>query len=186
MVLELNEVLIEGEQQTLSLMAEEGELTCLTGGTPERLTRWMGAMLGFVVVKHGYISIDGEPLTSRSASAVRRLMAYAPAFLKTQGEVVCYEPPTALDVFRLKANRDMTITKGMLQEEMWRIGSDEADPRVQLLAVAVLLDRPILLADNPPVAVAPYLKGFARKGKIVLVASDKPEFQNMSDRVVEL
>jgi hypothetical protein len=80
----------------------------------------------------------------------------------------------------------MTITKGMLQEEMWRIGSDEADPRVQLLAVAVLLDRPILLADNPPVAVAPYLKGFARKGKIVLVASDKPEFQNMSDRVVEL
>ena len=77
MMLELNEVLVEGEPQTLSLMAKASEMTCLTGGSAERRTRWLLAMLGFQSVTHGYISIDGEPLTNMK---LQKLMYYVQGY----------------------------------------------------------------------------------------------------------
>ena len=70
-------MLVEGEPQTLSLMATAGEMTCLTGGSAERRTRWLLAMLGFQSVTHGYISIDGEPLTPASSAVFPSLIASA-------------------------------------------------------------------------------------------------------------
>lgn len=186
MGLELNEVLMEGEQQTLSLMAKAGEMTCLTGGSVERRTRWLLAMQGFENVTHGYISIDGEPLTPDSSAVFRRLIAYAPSRLCKLGEVVSYEPPSVQDVFSLKANRELPISNGILGEEMRRVGADSSDPRVQLLAVAVLLDKPILLVDNPPAQAGGYLKNLAATGKLVLLTSVEQELLALSDNVVEI
>ena len=186
MMLELNEVLIEGMNRTLSLMAKAGELTCLTGGTAEQHTRWLLAMQGFETVTNGYISIDGEPLTSRSAPTFRKLMAYAPDRLCELGEVTTYEPPSVQDVFSLKANRELPISNGILGEEMRRVGGSQTDSRVQLIAVAVLLNKPILSVNDPPVQAAAYLKEWARQGKIVVAASNDGEVLKMADVIVEL
>ena len=186
MMLELNEVLIEGMHRTLSLMAKAGELTCLTGGTAEQRTRWLMAMQGFETVTNGYISIDGEPLTPQSAPAFRKLMAYAPARLCRLGEVTTYEPPSVQDVFSLKANRELPISNGILGEEMRRVGGDQTDMRVQLIAVAALLNKSILMVDNPPVQADAYLKEWARQGRIVVAASNDEEMLKMADVIVEL
>jgi hypothetical protein len=184
MMLELNEVLIDGEPRTLTMMAHEGQLTCLTGGTPARRLRWLHAMLGFDPVVSGYISIDGEPLEPATYSLLRPLMAFAPAELPVQGEIVTYEPPTVQDVFALKANRELPISNGILTEEMKRTGMTGEQAR--LLAVAVLLDRPVLLVDSPSAASADYLHRQAAAGRSVVAATDDPVVMRVADGIVEL
>jgi putative ABC transport system ATP-binding protein/ATP-binding cassette subfamily C protein CydD len=186
MMLELNEVLLEGEPQTLSLMAHEGELTCLTGGSSERLTRWLLAMLGFEHVKSGYISLDGEPLTPQSVAIFRSMMAYAPSQLEPIGQVTCYTPPTAQDVFGLKANRNLPVSNSILDEEMRHICPNHADNRVQLLAVASLLGRPILLVDNPLPQSIDYLHQQAAQGRTVVLTSQEAMVTGAANQIVEL
>lgn len=86
----------------LSLVALDGRITCISGRAKRTVLR---AMMGFVDVLEGVISIDGEPLTKKSATALRQLMNYMPRRLEPAGTCPVYEPPTADDVARLKANR---------------------------------------------------------------------------------
>ncbi len=196
MILELNQVLIEGEARTLSMIAETGRMTCITGGTAERRSRWLLALLGFEPVCQGYVSIDGEPLTARTADDFRSQMSYSPRMLSAIGEVHVYEPPSVQDVFHLAANRDLPISNGILAEEMRRImahGLSDGAPlpesevgRVRLLAVASLLSKPIMLVDTPPDFSASYLHRQAAGGKLVVVASVDKALLAASDVVVEL
>lgn len=186
MTLELNQVLIEDEAQTFSMLAEAGQMTCLTGGTTERRTRWLLAMMGFVPALQGYINIDGEPLTEQTVDDFRQLIAYAPRELKAEGEVKTYEPPSVQDIFLLHANREVPISNGILGEEMRRIATVPDNNSVRLLAVAILLNKPILLVDSPIAAAAGHLQQQARNGKIVVVASDRPEIVAASNNIVEL
>ncbi|MBR1934105.1 MAG: hypothetical protein IJ841_10540 [Prevotella sp.] len=186
MLFELNEVLLQGEPRTLSMMAKEGQLTCLTGDDPARLTRWLLAMLGFVPVVHGFICIDGEPLTVATAPVFRGLMAYAPSRLKAGGEVKTYEPPSVQDVFNLKANRERPISNGILSEEMRRVGASVGKEQAQLLAVAGLLGKPILLADNPPVEALAYLQRLLQQGTIVIATSKDGRLLAEASQVVEV
>ena len=183
-MLELNEVLLSGEERTLSLMAEAGQTTCLVGGTRRRRQRWLLAMLGLEPVQVGYISVDGEPLNRATAGALRALMGYVPDGLRTEGQVVSYEPPTVQDVFQLRANRHLPISNGLLAEEMRRTGlpADEA----RWLAVAVLLGRPILLVDHPSAAAADYLRLQAREGHTVVFATDDEVLWRTADKVIEI
>jgi ABC-type branched-subunit amino acid transport system ATPase component len=185
-MLELNEVLIEGESRTLSMMAHEGQITCLTGDTPERLTRWLCCMMGFERVQSGFVSIDGEPLTDGSAPVFRRQMAFAPMRLDKTGVVKVYEPPTVQDVFNLAVNSNLPISNGILAEEMRRVSSDSTDPRVQLLAVAALLNKPILLVDDVLPSAMHYLRGKVSEGKVVIVTSMDEEVMQAADVVVEI
>lgn len=178
-MLELNDVLIRGEQSTLSMMAREGQLTCLVGGN----VRWLHAILGFEPVISGFISIDGEPLTPRSAASMRRLMAFVPDSLDAVGQINVYEPPTVQDIFALKANRQQAISNGLLSEEMKRTGTTGI--KAQLLAVAGLLNRRILLIDRPDVASLPYLRHQADTGHIVIICSSNNTIIRAADNVVE-
>lgn len=184
MTLELNDVLLSGEPRTLSMMAAEGQVTCLAGGTAERRVRWLYAMMGFVPVRSGFINIDGEPLDAATVDYFRRMMAFAPQALLPEGRVQVYEPPTVQDVFALKSNRHLPISNGILAEEVRRTGI--AGPQAQLLAVAVLLSKPILLIENPVPESLPYIRQQASAGKIVVVASDRHEVLGASDQVVEM
>lgn len=186
-MLELNDVLLEGERSTLSLMAREGQLTCLVprpSASAESSLRWLYALLGFEHVVCGYISLDGEPLTPASAPAMRRMMSFAPSSLDPVGQIEVYEAPEVQDVFALKANRELSISNGLLSEEMKRTGTTGV--RARLLAVAVLLKRPILLVDHPDASSADYLRQQAQQGRIVIVLSDDQTVIWASDNVVEL
>ena len=188
MILELNEVLLKGEPHTLSLIARTGQLACLAGGTPARRLRWLRAIQGFECVSNGFISIDGEPLSPRSLPVFRQLIAYAPQSLLPVGEVDVLPPPSVQDIFHLKANRERPISNGILTEEMRRIAGEHAadDPRTRLLAVAVLLNKPILLVDSPSVEALPYLLEQAAKGKAVIAATDAPAYQEAADSLAIL
>jgi len=184
-MLELNEVLLSGEERTLSLMAPAGQLTCLTGGTRLRRSRFLSAMMGFEPVQVGFVSIDGEPLTPASAPLLRAAMGYVPAGLAAEGEVVKYEPPTVQDVFRLRANRHLPISNGILAEEMRRTGLPADEGR--WLAVAVLLSRPILMVDHPSPLTADYLVHQAHaQGRTVIVATAEQALIAAADNVFEI
>lgn len=186
MTLELNLVLIDGETQPFSLMADTGMLTCITGGTSVRRTRWLQTMMGFQPVREGFVCIDGEPLTVRSTPFFRQLIAYAPDQLEVASEVHKFEPPSVQDIFQLQANRKLPISNGLLGEEMRRIDAHGDSGKVRLLAVATLLNKPIMLIDSPIPSAASYLQVQARKGKVVVVASDEKELLAVSDNIVEL
>lgn len=185
MVLELNETLIEGAERTVTMLAEEGQMICLTGGSAQSRTGLLLAMMGLRAVKSGYVCIDGEPLSAEMADEFRALMAYAPDRLTAEGEVKRYEPPTVQEVFELKANRELPISNGLLAEEMKRTGT--VGDKARLLAVAVLRQKPILLVDNPAAACADYLRHLAQQGgKLVVATSTEQAIVAASDMVVEL
>ena len=185
MVLELNETLIEGAERTVTMLAEEGQMVCLTGGTAACRADLLLAMMGLKMVKSGYVCIDGEPLSAEMADEFRALMAYAPDRLTAEGEVKRYEPPTVQEVFALKANRELPISNGILAEEMKRTGAD--GEKARLLAVAMLRQKPILLVDNPAPESAGYLRKLAQEeGKLVVATSAEQAIVEAAHIVVEL
>ena len=185
MLLELNDVLLENEPRTLSMMAREGQMLCLTGGTSDQRARWLHGIMGFVPVLSGFICIDGEPLTTDTVAEFRKQMAYAPSRLQREGQIRTFEPPSVQDVFELKENRHLPISNGLLKKEM-KLISERMDEPSQWLAVAVLRDKPILLVDDPTEESVTYLRMQAEKGRVVIVASNDPVCRSAADKVVEI
>lgn len=190
-MLELNDVLLQGESHTLSLMAHEGQLTCLTCGgdgssavSLGRLSRVFYAMLGLEPIASGFVSLDGEPLTPSTAVRLRGEMSFAPCRLLPVGQVTVYEAPLEQDVFALRRNRDVPISNGMLSEEAKRTGMSGQQAR--LLAVAVLLQRSVLLVECPAAVSMPYLHELAASGRTVIVSSLERAVVEAADSVVEI
>lgn len=190
-MLELNEVCLRTDNatthSTLSLMAEEGQLTCLTGGSASVRSRLLLAMLGLAPLSCGYISIDGEPVCDATAAALRRLMAYVPRQLQPVGSVTVYEAPSETDVFSLHANRKCDFSDELLRQRVHDIDpGDCGDERVRLLAVASLMQRQIVLVDDPPAVCAPFLHDMAAEGRVVIVSTDNGSVTGVADQIVEL
>ena len=81
MMLELHNVTIGQHIRTLSLTVKDGQLVCLSGQKDLGKTRLLRAILGFVPIDGGHISIDGELLTAGSAPYFRQYTAYVPQHL---------------------------------------------------------------------------------------------------------
>ena len=62
----------------LSLTVADSQLLCLAGERASGKSTLMRAVMGFIPVDGGHISIDGELLTPASAPYFRRFMAYVP------------------------------------------------------------------------------------------------------------
>ena len=60
--------------ENLSLMAQDGQLTCITGAEGTGKTAVIRVMLGFQPLDEGLVSVDGELLTPLSAPTFRKLM----------------------------------------------------------------------------------------------------------------
>lgn len=185
MTLELNCVLLRGEELTLSMLAREGQLTCLTGGTASRRTRWLHAMMGFETPVTGYISLDGEPLSAEAIGGLRQFMAFVPSGLSAVGSIVVYEPPTAADMLSLRSNRHLGVSATDIEEECRRTGT--TGDKARLLAAAVLRRKPVLLVDSPSGASANYLHSLAAQGgATVIAATDDALVIGRADNIVEL
>lgn len=185
MTIELNEVSLSGEEQTLSLLAEEGHMTCVTGGTAACRTRWLYLLMGFELPAEGCVSVDGEPLTGGCIAHLRHNMAYVPASLDTIGEIVVYEPPTVNDMLQLRSNRRMKLGMADVEEEMKRTGT--TGQKAELLAAAVLRRKPVLVVDSPAPESADYLHRLAEEnGLTVIVATDEAAIIGCADSIAEL
>lgn len=177
-MLELNNVRLKCSPLSFTMMARNGQLTVLN--QPPLVSHSLfNAILGFEPPLEGFISIDGEPLGKSTIHAMRRLMAWVPDSLEAVGETYPYQPPTVQDIFALKANRELPVSNGLLAEEIRKTGA--SGNKATLLAVGVLLRRPILLIEQPSAASVHYLLHQAGKGTTVIVASQDPAYTATSN-----
>lgn len=187
----------------LSFAVEEGKMLCITGPSGSGKTSVLRAILGFMPLNDGVISIDGELLTPSSACEFRKIMSYLP-----QEQTIPAEQVRDLVgmLLGLKVNRGVAFSKIRLMEEWGRLGLDTAlyDKRVAelsggerqrvLLSVCGLLSRPILIADEPTSAldkesatlVYDYLRRMASRGCIVVTVSHDADFAAGCDAVIRL
>ena len=80
-MLELHQVTIGQQITKLSITVNDGKMVCITGAQGTGKTNLLRAILGFIPVDEGFISIDGELLTPQSAPYFRRQTAYVPQHL---------------------------------------------------------------------------------------------------------
>ena len=155
--------------KNLSLMAQDGQLTCITGPSGAGKTALVQVMLGFLMLDDGLVSVDGELLTPLSAPTFRRLMAYLPQ-----------KRPVAI------AQPDVDTSE---LEAVW---SPHNNRRYQLTPIDEHLDvppmpsKPIVIADDPEPSLFPTLKSLAAAGHTVVVTSQNAEFLNLSDKLITL
>ncbi len=187
----------------LSLAVGEGQMVCVTGGSGCGKTTLWRAVLGFVPLSEGHISIYGELLTPSSAVEFRKRMSYLPQELAFPVESV--REMVALP-FGLKANRNLLFSKDRLMEEWGLLGLDTGlyDKKVteisggqrQRIALSVcgLLRKPIFIADEPTSAldehsaalVAGYIRDMASRGCAALLVSHDTAFAEACDRRITM
>ena len=92
MMFELHNVTIGQQIRGLSATVSEGNVLSITGPKGSGKTTLLRAVLGFLPVDEGHISIDGELLTPRSAPYFRKQMAYVPQKLVVPDDY--HEVPT--------------------------------------------------------------------------------------------
>lgn len=176
-MLELNNatLLVDGHEvcHGLSLMAHDGQLTCITGPVGSGKTAVLWALMGLLPLAEGYVTVDGEWLNHLSAPAFRRTMAY-----------LAQERPSAAP-----AASDWWADGGA-DEAAWAPGRAERVgqlPPVEDERTLLLSDeKRIVLADEPSPTMLASLTTLAREGRTVVVASREPAFLNLADRVVSL
>ena len=183
----------------LSFSADDGEVVCITGESGCGKTSLLRAILGFIPLHEGHISIDGELLTPAAAGEFRKYMAYVPQDLampmETVGEMV--KMP-----FALKANISTPFSKARLMEEWQKLdlAPELYDKKVSelsggqrqriFISTLGLLQKSIVLADEPTSAldahttalVLNYLKALAAKGATVITVSHDPAFADGCDK----
>lgn len=155
--------------ENLSLMAQDGQLTCITGAEGTGKTAVIRVMLGFQPLDEGLVSVDGELLTPLSAPTFRKLMAYIPQ----QREV--------------KLNPMIPDTKGLETVwSLWGYTHYQLTPINEHLDVPPIASKPIIIADDPSPALLSTLKSLANGGHTVVIATQREEFINLSDKIITL
>ena len=92
MILELHNVTIGQQIRGLSATVDEGKVLSISGPKGSGKTTLLRAVLGFLPVDEGHISIDGELVTPMSAPWFRKQMAYVPQYLVVPDDY--HEVPT--------------------------------------------------------------------------------------------
>ena len=204
-MLEIKNVKIKFGDKTLlgglSLSAEDGQVVCISGDSGCGKTSLLRAILGFLPLEEGHVSIDGELLTPAAAGEFRKFMAYVPQDLAMPMETV--EEMVKMP-FALKANISTPFSKKRLMEEWQKLDLDSElyDKKVSelsggqrqriIISTLGLLQKPIVLADEPTSAldahttalVLAYFKALAAGGATVITVSHAPAFTDGCDKKV--
>lgn len=175
-----------------SLIADDGQITCVTGPEQSGKTVLIRTLMGFLPVSEGFVSVDGELLTVSSAHAFRRMMVYLPQQLQLLTHQLHQPEPEEPELEEYAVwNRLLPPAARECRPEV--LGPDD----ILLLAEQTLneaADKPIVIADEPAACLTPeltarltdMLRRQADAGKTVLIASRKPQVVDCADQVVRL
>ena len=195
-MLEVKDATIRVGEKTLmrdlSFIAQDGQMTCITGPSGAGKTVLIRTLMGFFPVGDGFVSVDGELLTVRSASAFRQMMIYLPQNMRLLKHQL-YEP-----VFSCCDDSEYGVWNVQLPKvEEERTPEDLSAEEISSLAEKTLkegAEKPIVIADEPAAMLTPELAGRmlsmlqeqARAGKTVLIASRRPEIIASAEKVIEV
>ena len=170
--------------QNLSLIAPDGEITCITGHEGAGKTTFLRTLMGFLPVDEGFVSVDGELLTVHSAPAFRRFMCYLPQNI----DMLRYQlypietqqaEPDEYGVWSavLPSAVEFPKTEPLSPEESFSLAKQ---------IIAESSEKPIVIADEPTIQMVQLLRQQAAQGKCVLIATSNPQLTAYANRVIDL
>lgn len=175
-----------------SLIAKDGQITCVTGPEGSGKSVLLRTLMGFLPVSEGFVSVDGELLTVHSAHAFRQMMVYLPQKMDLLAhqlrEPELEDPePEEFAVWNEK------LPSAIEEQQPEPLNAED----ILLLAEKTLreaTDKPIVIADEPAAYLTPeltmrmieLLRQQASQGKTVLIASRKPQVIDYADQVISL
>ena len=178
--------------ENLSFIANDGELTCITGASASGKTTLLRTLMGFLPVKSGFVSVDGELLTIYSSHAFREMMVYLPQDVQTLG--LQLEEPEATQV---EAD-DYAVWNAVLPSvEIAQPRAPLTTDEIVLLATKTLeesADKPIVIADEPTALLSSeqgyqlmqLLQQQAEQGKTVVIASSDPMVLERANQIIKI
>ena len=176
----------------LSFIAKDGHMTCVKGSSGSGKSALIRTLMGFLPVGEGFVSVDGELLTIRSASAFRQMMIYLPQNMQLLRRQL-YEPE-----YTDGDDPEYGVWDNLLPEIQEESKAEPLTPEeIFSLAEKTLKEggeKPIVIADEPAAMLTPELAERmlallleqARMGKTVVVASRRPEIIANADKVIEV
>ena len=193
------EVLFSGFEMKL----EKGETACIVGQSGCGKTSLLNAVMGFVPLYEGTIKVGGTLLDKSTIDLVRRQIAWIPQELALPFEWV--KEMVSLP-FELKVNRSVPFSEERLfmcfdelglEHELYfkRVNEVSGGQRQRImLAVAALLNKPLIVIDEPPSAldtgstdkVLAFFRRQAEKGAAVLAVSHDKDFASGCHYLIEL
>ena len=178
--------------QNLSLIAPDGEITCIAANDATALSAFLRVVMGFQSADDGFVSIDGELLTVSSAPAFRRIMCYLPKNMNLLRNQLC--PPEASiceeddygvwnQVLPTAAKIDKPAE--LSAEEVFRLASE---------TIAKATNKSIIIAEEPTAHLSTELslqllqqfRDQATQGKCVLILSSNPQLRACANNVINL
>ena len=186
----------------LSFMAMDGQLTCVHAQDTEALEALLHAFLGLQPLESGYVSVDGERVTSLSAPFFRQMMAYVPSkfefgdistsalfhLLVDMEAPARHEQKTAL----LRQWQLLGVDKSCYEQQLCSLSAD-VQQRVMLSFAGVLNQNIILLnqptawqtPENVPLVLS-YMQSMKADGHLVLWTTTDEQVAEMADVVINL
>ncbi len=165
-----------------SLELDGGNVACLSGSAGSGKSLLLMAILGLAPLASGYVTVDGELVTSDSSAYFRRLIAYVPQRMPSLRMKVrqLFDELFGLDIQRTDAADASALAREWQRAQLpagladqWVTSVDALLLRTAMLAAVPLLRRPIVLVDDPdPQVVADgFLDRLATDGTEVLFAT---------------
>ena len=179
-------ILAEG----LSFIAKDGELTCITGSEGSGKTTLLRTLMGFLPVRNGFVSVDGELLTILSAHAFRTMMVYLPQ----QMQMLAHQlTPPEISVCEADDYAVWnTLLPSAVKAQQPSLLTPEAIYRLAEKTLSEAGDKQIVIADEPAALLTPELSermlqllvSQAAAGKTVLIASRRPQLIEQANQVI--
>ena len=178
--------------EDLSFIANDGELTCITGDAASGKTTLIRTLMGFLPVKAGFVSVDGELLTIYSSHAFREMMVYLP-----QNAQVLRIPQEETEIPEKEADDYAVWNEVLPVAEIAQPKAPLTTDELLLLATQTLqesADKPIIIADEPTALLSSehayqlmgLLQQQVEQGKTVLVTSRDPLVINRANKVINI
>lgn len=186
-----------------SMQLDKGEIACIAGQSGRGKTSLLNAVMGFVPLRKGTITVNDIELDKNTIDAIRRQIAWIPQELALPSEWV--KEMVKLP-FELKVNRNTPFSEEKLfacftalglDEELYekRVGEVSGGQRQRIMiAVAALLQKPLIIIDEPTSAldsgsadkVLAFLEQQTAIGTAILAVSHDKRFANGCNHIIKL